>query len=458
MSQAIKLITDSGVILDLNKGQTIELNMGGISLLNLDIRSISYTNSFTLPKTATNEKQLKYCSAVNNNNIEDININILDGLYSKKAVLSVLDVDKDYSCSIKYTGLVDEFKTLLLHNLFDDYVGKIFYTHSNNSVSGMIQYLYNSGYIVPLNTYHSPSYTIKFNDGPFFISISKIIDIVCEKYGYKKVISDSLDFDNDYVLVSNMVIKLWLTAILTVNLEPFYLPYEETLLVSDVLKAVCKTYLADFIIDDSEKTITFKKLDDILDNTPLTLPYKYDYTKRFDKPYSYTNRVNYTVASGIDATFAGDYFLSNGTGEKVAVNIGAYVPLSYSWNSRSLYDVLSTDSRNKVIIGRRSSSHSKTVSYTYYNINNPVTTSGTFTVYDMVIVDIQDVYRLSLNNILDVPKIFEISTYMNYKDADYIIKNRLVKSISLQGLYFVETMAYNIETGSCKLKLIKLKQ
>ena len=47
-------VFDNGNKLDVSQEETIEINMGGISLLNLQQRTYTHTNSFSLPRTPNN--------------------------------------------------------------------------------------------------------------------------------------------------------------------------------------------------------------------------------------------------------------------------------------------------------------------------------------------------------------------------------------------------------------------
>ena len=53
-------VFQNGNKLDVSQEETIEINMGGISLLNLQQRTYTHTNSFSLPRTPNNEAELGY--------------------------------------------------------------------------------------------------------------------------------------------------------------------------------------------------------------------------------------------------------------------------------------------------------------------------------------------------------------------------------------------------------------
>ena len=47
MHKAIKITNQNGDVFDTSPNVNIELNMGGVSLLNLSEKTVSYTNAFT---------------------------------------------------------------------------------------------------------------------------------------------------------------------------------------------------------------------------------------------------------------------------------------------------------------------------------------------------------------------------------------------------------------------------
>ena len=54
ISQDIDIRTIDGVKVDMLAGETVEVVMGGFSLLDLSLRSANYTTSFKLPRTPAN--------------------------------------------------------------------------------------------------------------------------------------------------------------------------------------------------------------------------------------------------------------------------------------------------------------------------------------------------------------------------------------------------------------------
>src|SRR4030042_3183890 len=116
MLQPIRLITESGIELDIPKDTTIELTMGGISLLTLEGRTATYTTAFKLPRTPKNEKILLYASQLTSSSRPSVNITAIIGSIQTLAIIVVLDYQKDtYSCSISFNNNV----TNILKNSID---------------------------------------------------------------------------------------------------------------------------------------------------------------------------------------------------------------------------------------------------------------------------------------------------------------------------------------------------
>ena len=87
MYQPIKITNQNGDVFDTSPNVNIELNMGGVSLLNLSEKTVSYTNAFTLPRTPNNDRLLDYSGFRDSRNKPKIKIFIQKGLFFKGANL-----------------------------------------------------------------------------------------------------------------------------------------------------------------------------------------------------------------------------------------------------------------------------------------------------------------------------------------------------------------------------------
>ena len=113
MSQPISIYTTDGVRLDVLPEATIEVNMGGISLLDLSSRTATYTNSFSLPRTPINESVFEFASQPTRNNRPVINVLITKGLFQRNAVLKVLEFGSESKSSVSYDiGFISDSKNV----------------------------------------------------------------------------------------------------------------------------------------------------------------------------------------------------------------------------------------------------------------------------------------------------------------------------------------------------------
>ena len=74
ISQDIDIRTIDGVKVDMLAGETVEVVMGGFSLLDLSLRSANYTTSFELPRTPANESIFEFASETTRYNRPNIPI------------------------------------------------------------------------------------------------------------------------------------------------------------------------------------------------------------------------------------------------------------------------------------------------------------------------------------------------------------------------------------------------
>jgi hypothetical protein len=450
MPSAISItVTATGVRLDTYPTATIELNMGGISLLNLSDRTATYTNSFKLPNTPTNAQQLSFAGSVSVRVNPSIEVTIQKGLFQKKAVLKVVSFDSDYSCSVSYSGLYDQLKVLKLEDLFSINP----YLSGYSTKESLITAIFSNDLFCPLFIKTS---TLSLDDARIFISIEQIINQIVTVLGYNVEIDAAFSFQNDFIYLKDSGIGISGT---TGDGYSAIIGGTSTseILVADILKAICQTYLADFQIDDLSKIIKFSSVSTLLLNSGVEINSFKTYSKLFVDTYGEVNRINYTLESSLPLNFAGDLFTSNGLGDKELLKIAAYVPKRYLISGHYLFDT-ETDTADKIIFGTRSPvDYSRTYSYTYVFNGSVLTASQTVDSNDMVIISLSGVYSTILNPILTQPIIIDATCILNSLTANEIINTRVIKSLQLGGRYWVDSMAHDLTTGNTKMKLIKLK-
>jgi hypothetical protein len=66
------------------------------------------------------------------------------------------------------------------------------------------------------------------------------------------------------------------------------------------------------------------------------------------------------------------------------------------------------------------------------------------------------VYSTVLNSIFANPVIIEAAKWFDPLTANSVMTQRIIISVQLGGRYLVDTMAYDLQSGNSKMKLIKL--
>jgi hypothetical protein len=415
----------------------------------LSDRTATYTNSFKLPNTPTNAQQLSFAGSVSVRVNPSIEVTIQKGLFQKKAVLKVVSFDSDYSCSVSYSGLYDQLKVLKLEDLFSINP----YLSGYSTKESLITAIFSNDLFCPLFIKTS---TLSLDDARIFISIEQIINQIVTVLGYNVEIDAAFSFQNDFIYLKDSGIGISGT---TGDGYSAIIGGTSTseILVADILKAICQTYLADFQIDDLSKIIKFSSVSTLLLNSGVEINSFKTYSKLFVDTYGEVNRINYTLESSLPLNFAGDLFTSNGLGDKELLKIAAYVPKRYLISGHYLFDT-ETDTADKIIFGTRSPvDYSRTYSYTYVFNGSVLTASQTVDSNDMVIISLSGVYSTILNPILTQPIIIDATCILNSLTANEIINTRVIKSLQLGGRYWVDSMAHDLTTGNTKMKLIKLK-
>ena len=471
MQQAINIfIEETSERLDLYPDESMEVNMGGISLLNLADRTATYTNSFKLPRTPINDKVFGFYSRAASTTIPtDIPVIIKAGLYQQSSILRGVEYDKDYKVKSSSSGLFDLMKNITVDSLFP---WGYQYTNQFDTYEELLDYVFDNPFYYPLYTKQTGE--LNLNNATVFVSIKDVIDKVCSHYGYTAEIDSYFNFENDYYYkrfkmqfsrtniydLSDVIIgEYWKTIV-----YDFY-NTDENLKVSDVLKAICQTYLAYIVIDENQKKIKFNSVYSKIQNSnPIQIETLSEPKKTQETGYQNINRINYELDSTIEKNFGGGFFTdATKNGEKEILKISAYVPAAFMIGGRKIYDVLTAPAQKLIIATKSSDTLLRTYRLDYNNeINgepgNYETESLYFTqdVYDMAIVDLSSVYNPILNPIFSNPVILNTDGYIDRLTADNIMNDRVILSVKLGGRYWVDDMKYNLTTGKAVLKLIKL--
>ena len=71
-------------------------------------------------------------------------------------------------------------------------------------------------------------------------------------------------------------------------------------------------------------------------------------------------------------------------------------------------------------------------------------------------MNIAPVYSSFMSDIFKKPIILDVTGYMDILTMDEVMKKRVIYSVGLGGQFWVETLAYSLVSGNCKMKLIKI--
>ncbi len=132
-------VFQNGNKLDVSQEETIEINMGGISLLNLQQRTYTHTNSFSLPRTPNNEKELGYIGLKQVYDTPRVEVIIQRGSINLRGFITVLNTtEKTIEVSFAYDdgGGFADLKNMNFYTMvYNDYA----YPYYANSHAGREQ-------------------------------------------------------------------------------------------------------------------------------------------------------------------------------------------------------------------------------------------------------------------------------------------------------------------------------
>ena len=78
-----------------------------------------------------------------------------------------------------------------------------------------------------------------------------------------------------------------------------------------------------------------------------------------------------------------------------------------------------------------------------------------FTTEWLEMPDLAPIYAF-MTTVFAETNVIKAKGYINSLDVENIMQKRIIRSVGLGGIYFVETLNYNINTGNSVLTLIKL--
>jgi len=452
MPSPISIIVQStGIRLDVLPDTTVEMNMGGISLLNLQDRTATYTNSFKLPRTPTNEQQFGFASSPTRSNKVSLAVTISKGLFSRSAILKVDSFDTDYSCTVSFGDCLElvtgqHYEYLYQHIPIMSNVDEVTFVRGIRDVtSGLpVFFLHTSQDTMPIATSKTRN---------LFVPISDMIDAIETATGI--TIGGTILTEADYLSSFLCLPNFWVTRSGTVGHYTYTLDGTDSgNLITDLLKEIALIFFCD--VEFTPTSININKA--TLTGTPTEAD-GFTFTKSTVSGLAESNIIMYDVAKTILNKYWGaDTITADGTGLKEVVKLKTYMPASLGgvlWNPI----ILGTDSdaTNKIIIGTK-----QLVPDDTFIMYNGVSHDSTYGVdednYSFQMYDLSGYYSTLLDPIFLAPVLLDATCYLDPIQAENIMTSRLILSRQLQGLYWVDSMAYDLTSGRVKMKLIKLPQ
>jgi len=452
----------NGQKIDVYQDETIEVNMGGISLLNLADRTASYTNSFKLPRTPNNEQIFGFSANPTNETRPVIHVRITKGLYTAKAILRIKEFNSDYKAEIVYAsdGVLSTIKNLNFYTLHEESVLKqtlhlpelyapntqtdIFFLTAFQSIPTDYSFFapVRNTHVVNLDSNIRGGAAMSFqsfiNKLKYELGINITGTALTDPLVLKSCIFNPYGYfyiDMNYTY-TDMPVPTWSYDIYSKRIAT-----TEIFSCADVLKALSQIYLFDIQYNDNG--IVLNSFTNSVNNTATQIE-TLSFTKTLYSGYSAINYVVYDIADKdvVSPYFGADQFVGDGDGSKEVLKISNTIPKFYS-GTYGGYDcvkkeIMSTTSGEYLTKLSSSTNYRTTLGYEA----SPITMAGT--------------YSTILDGVFTNPVILSADGYIDPLTADTIMRDRVINSVKLGGRYWVDEMKYNLTTGKAALKLIKL--
>jgi len=439
ISQDIEIRTVDGRKFDMLAGETVEVVMGGFSLLDLSLRSASYTTAFQLPRTPTNESILEFASETTRYNRPDIEIFARFGTRDMYGYMKVVSFGKTYSVTLKFTDFINAMSGFELNEIIDDISNPIF---SGTSYQDAINKMTASGKYTFFHSYSTETYPI-LPDMGIFINQGEIISMICVKSGYTSVLGAGVDLSAKFLFCRDWYYEVLAMGggVFDVNVKAGVKKQYKS--ISVLLKQLCLANGLYFTVDEMSKTVTFSKIESLITTTPvyietLTLKEKQLYTG-----HGRNNTIKYSVVEGITSVTKYATFTADGATSKEALQLEILIPSKIG----GIHNL--TDVTDLVVASREGTKYNITYNYNgggyYLSVNTEYLT----------IPNLAPVYAF-MQTVFGDTFIITVEGYINSLQIESIMSGRVIRSVALGGTYFVEALNYNINTGKTVAKLIKL--
>ena len=438
ISQDIEIRTVDGRKFDMLAGETVEVVMGGFSLLDLSLRSASYTTAFKLPRTPTNESILEFASETTRYNRPDIAIFARFGTRDMCGYMKVISFGKTYSVTLKFTDFINAMSGYELNDIVADIANPVF----TNDTDIPINQLCTSNLYTVFHSY-SENTQIYLSEMGVYINQGEIISMICTKAGYVSVFGAGVDLSAKFMFCRDWYYEIDNNG----GYPPFNINIKKTTdkqykSISVLLKQLCMANGLFFTVDELTKTVTFSKMGSLITSTPVAIETLTLTEKQLYTGHGKNNTIKYSVGEGILTTTKYATFTADGATSKEVLQLEILIPSKVA-GVHNLADVteLVTASREGV----------KSDVWYYFG-------SGGATLFNteyLITPDLAPVYAF-MQTVFSNTFVITVNGYIGSLQIESIMSGRVIRSVALGGTYFVEALNYNINTGNSVLTLIKL--
>ena len=460
-------VFQNGNKLDVSQEETIEINMGGISLLNLQQRTYTHTNSFSLPRTPNNEAELGYIGLKQVYANPRVEVIIQRGLINLRGFITVLNTtESTIEVSFAYDdggGFADlknmNFYTMVYNETYPEF------NDDQTGQEDLLRYIT----AMPVNTvdekiYYAPhtaggvitAYDIEDrNSGGLVIRFIKLIGLL------------ELELGITINGKENIPPKLWVVNkwagfgvqhnYTTHKIQPFVSLRQNIgtafFSVSDVLKAFCQYHNLDFV-QTSYNTFEFRTFTTILANEPYVIDQEIlEWQKSTTTGLALVNNITFKNTGSAFARIYG-----NGEGNKELFKSLVSSPARQYFPTSPINEALTgfnlSECTDIIFLSKYDSFYSNK----YYEF---ITGLGQDTYECVLTINYQELIVARATNYeiigqaLRYPIIFDVTIWLSNYDFEQVSQKRMVRSVVLGGDFFVEKMAYNVNKGNAVLTLIK---
>ena len=441
ISQDIEIRTIAGVKFDMMAGETVEVVMGGVSLLDLSLRSTNYTTSFKLPRTPTNESILEFASETTRYNRPNVAVTVRFGTKDMLGYMKVISFSNVYSATITFTGFIKEMAGYTLNDIVGDIANPIF--TSTVSYQDIVNKLTASGVYTFFHHYSAETSPI-LPDMGIFINQATVIELICTKAGYTSSIDNGVDLSKVFLFCRD-----WYFNIREISSGNYVIDIKsgtenQYKSISVLLKQICLLNGIYFTVDEATKIVYFYNISALFENTPIPIETLKMTEKQMYTGHGLKNNINYAVGGGILSTTKNAVFYSDGLSTKEALELEFLIPskISGKYNLTNVTELVAA------------SREGSTVNINYYRGGAGYAYVDITTTW-LEMPDLAPVYAF-MSTVFAETSVVTAEGYIGSLDIESIMQNRVIRSVGLGGIYFVETLNYNINTGNSVLTLIKL--